>query len=250
MRFLSLLLLVALATGCTSSKDGITVFAAASLTEAFQEVANEFEEKHGAAVELNFAGSNTLRVQIEQGASADVFASANEEHMRALVEEGYVDKGIAFAENRVVVVVPSDNPANIKSVEDLCGDVKLVIAGEAVPAGRYAREALFNLDAIYGSGFAEQVLSRVVSNEDSVRGVLAKVALGEADAGMVYATDALAAGDKVKVIELPQVNVSPRYYVGVLSNSGNKELAREFVNFLLSPQGREILQKHGFEVVQ
>jgi molybdate transport system substrate-binding protein len=251
MRFLSVLLLVALTAGCTSGGDGITVFAAASLTEAFQELAQEFEAQHGIKVELNFAGSNTLRVQIEQGAYADIFASANEEHMCALLRQGYVDESIAFAKNRLVIVVPESNPANIKNVEDLRGDVKLVIANEAVPAGKYAIEALFNLEALYGAGFAEEVLSRVVSQEDSVKGVLSKVALGEADAGFVYATDALAARGKVRVIELPpEANVSPRYYVGVLSHSKNKELAQEFINFLLSSRGREILQKHGFEVGQ
>jgi molybdate transport system substrate-binding protein len=251
MRFLSVLLLAALTAGCTSGGDGITIFAAASLTEAFQELAQEFEAQYGIKVELNFAGSNTLRVQIEQGAYADVFASANEEHLQALLRQGYVDESIVFAKNRLVIVVPESNPAGIESVEDLRGDVKLVIANEAVPAGRYAREALYNLEALYGEGFAEEVLSRVVSLEDSVKGVLSKVAMGEADAGFVYATDALAARGKVEVIELPsEAGVEPSYYVGVLSHSKNEEAAQEFINFLFSPRGKEILRKHGFEVGQ
>ena len=242
------LLLVALTAGC-SSTGGIVVFAAASLGEAFQELSEEFEARYGIHVETNFAGSNTLRVQIEQGAYADVFASANEEHIKALQRQGYIDESLAFAKNRLVLVVPKDNPANIESVEDLRGNVKLVIANEAVPAGKYAREALINLESLYGSDFAEQVLSRVVSQEDSVRGVLSKVAMGEADAGFVYATDAFSAKGKVKIIELPnQANVSPRYYVGVLSRSKNKQAARKFVEFIFSSRGKEILQKHGFEV--
>jgi molybdate transport system substrate-binding protein len=108
---------------------------------------------------------------------------------------------------------------------------------------------LRSLERVYGEGFAEEVLSRVVSSEDSVRGVLAKVALGEADAGIVYYTDALAAGGRVRVVELPPLEVRPRYYVAVLSESGNREAAEAFVDFLLSPEGRRILRKHGFEVV-
>ncbi|WP_456474873.1 molybdate ABC transporter substrate-binding protein [Candidatus Pyrohabitans sp.] len=249
-RLVLLGMLVLLATGCTSGGEpGLVVFAAASLTEAFQELAREFEAQHSTEVELNFAGSNTLRIQIEQGASADVFASANEEHMRALLDRGYVDESIAFAKNMLVIVVPESNPASIESIEDLRGDVKLVIADVAVPAGKYTREALLNLEGRYGAGFAEQVLSCVVSQEDSVKGVLSKVAMGEADAGFVYATDALAAEGRVKVILLPEeAAVEPKYYAGVLSRSSNKHAAQEFIAFLLSPRGKEILRKHGFEV--
>jgi molybdate transport system substrate-binding protein len=252
MRFPSLLLLLlTLTAGCTAQERALTVFAASSLSDAFQELAEQFEARHGIGVELNFAGSNTLRIQIEQGARADLFASASEEHIRALAKAGYVERVVPFAENRLVIVVPASNPANVESVADLRGDVKLVIAGEAVPAGKYAREALRNLESLYGPGFAAQVLSRVVSSEDSVRGVLAKVALGEADAGFVYATDALAAGDRVRVVELPpQANVTPRYYAGVISGSENREAAQTFIAFLLSPEGREILRKHGFEVAE
>lgn len=249
-RLVLLGMLVLLATGCTSGgEQSLVVFAAASLTEAFQELAGEFEAQHSTKVELNFAGSNTLRIQIEQGAQADVFASANQEHMRALLRQSYVDESITFARNTLVIVVPESNPASIESIEDLRGNVKLVIADEAVPAGKYTREALINLEARYGAGFAGQVLSCVVSQEDSVKGVLSKVAMGEADAGFVYATDALAAEGRVKVIPLPEeAGVEPEYYAGVLSSSGNKHAAQEFIAFLLSPRGKEILRKHGFEV--
>ncbi len=249
----ALLLLVFLLffQGCTAKERTLSVFAASSLREAFQDIAEEFEAQHGVKVEMNFAGSNTLRVQIEQGASADVFASASEEHILALERKGYVEQAKPFAGNRLVLIVPASNPAGIESVHDLRGDVKLVIAGEAVPAGRYAREALRSLDSVYGRGFSQEVLSRVVSNEDSVRGVLAKVALGEADAGIVYATDALAADGKVEVVELPpEAEVEPRYYVGVLANAENREAAEAFVDFLLSRRGRQILRSHGFEVVE
>ena len=245
-----LLLLLLFFQGCTAEERSITVFAASSLREAFSEVAQRFEEERGVKVELNFAGSNTLRLQIEQGGKAEVFASASEEHMRALVERGLVRQAVPFAGNRLVLVVPASNPAGIKSVQDLAEkELRLVLANEAVPAGKYAREALYELEASYGEGFAERVLSHAVSSEDSVRGVLAKVALGEADAGFVYYTDALAAGERVRVIELPQVRVRPRYYAGVLASAEHSEAAEAFIAFLLSPEGRQILKKHGFEVV-
>ena len=247
----ALLLLVFLLffQGCTAKERTLTVFAASSLREAFQEAAERFEAEKGIGVEMNFAGSNTLRLQIEQGASADVFASASEEHILALVRDGYVEQAKPFAENRLVLVVPASNPAGIESAGDL-RRTKLVLAGETVPAGRYAKEALYELEGVYGEGFAEEVLSRVVSNEDSVRGVLAKVALGEADAGIVYATDALAAEGRVEVVEFTPLKVRPRYYVGVLANAEHREAAEAFVDFLLSSEGRRILKKHGFEVVE
>ncbi|GBE55745.1 molybdate-binding periplasmic protein precursor [archaeon BMS3Bbin15] len=248
---LTLLTIPLLTSGCTTNnkEDSITVLAAASLTEAFQELSHDFKAKYHIKVEPDFAGSNTLAIDIEHGAYADVYASANEKYMTDLIKRGYVNKSIAFTRNKLVLVVPKTNPANITSVADLRRNVKLVIANRGVPVGIYTRKALLNLDSIYGNGFANQVLSHVVSEGIDVKGVLTKVVMDEADAGFVYSSDALTANGKVKVIELPENGggVSPKYYIGILTGSKNQKDARKFINFILSPEGRKILKKYGFE---
>jgi molybdate transport system substrate-binding protein len=174
----------------------LTVFAAASLTDAFGRIAEAFEAAHpGVTVAFNFAGSQALRTQIEEGAAADVFASANFAELETLIASGHItaEDGQFFAGNRLVVIVPQDNPAEIESLADLARPgVKLVLTAEEVPVGRYARQALDNLNAQLGADFAVSVLANVVSNEDNVKQVVAKVSLGEADAGIVYSTDAMA----------------------------------------------------------
>jgi molybdate transport system substrate-binding protein len=212
---------------------GLTVFAAASLTEAFQELAPE--------TTFSFAGSNELAAQIREGAPADVFASASPRYPGELQAEGLVDTPVAFATNRLVIVVPPDNPAGIESVDDLAVEgVKLVLGAEGVPAGDYARDILQQL------GKAE-VLDNVVSNEADVKGVLGKVVAGEADAGFVYATDAVAAGDGVETIELPAQPLV-EYVVAPVIESPNFDAAQAFVELLLSDEGRKALEAAGFRV--
>ena len=226
-----------------ASAQSITVFAAASLTESFGELAALFEESHpNTDVILNFAGSNTLRAQIDNGAPADVFASANTKEMDALVASGLVAEGApqVFLHNRLVIIAPAENAANLTLFEEIARpDLKLVFAAEEVPVGRYTRQMLANVS----SEFSESVLANVVSNESDVKQVVAKIQLGEADAGIVYASDAVAAPELV-VIEIPvEFNVLATYPIAPLTDSPS---AAAFVNFVLSPEGQAVLEKWGF----
>jgi molybdate transport system substrate-binding protein len=246
-----ILLIIALLFGLSScgasgQENTLSVFAAASLSGAFDEIAAEFESAHpGVEVMLNFAGSNTLRAQIEQGAQADVYASANNREMDVLVKIGLVnvDEKIVFLSNNLVIVAPAGNPAGVSSFQDLTrSGLKLVLAAEEVPVGRYARLMLDQA----GAEFKTQVLANVVSNENTVKQVLAKVQLGEADAGIVYESDAVSAPE-LPVIEIPpEWNVRAEYPIAALKDAPHPELADAFVDFVLSLQGQAILQKWGF----
>ncbi len=230
-----------------ASKQSLTVFAAASLTESYSELATLFEASHpNVDVVLNFAGSNTLRAQIEQGAPADVFASANTKEMDALVASDLVaaDAPQVFLHNRLVIIAPAENAANLTSVEDIARpNLKLVFAAEEVPVGRYTRQMLANMS----DEFSAKVLANVVSNESDVKQVLAKIQLGEADAGIVYASDAVAAPELV-VVEIPaEFNVLATYPIAALTDS---VIAEEFVAFVLSPTGQTVLEKWGFTPIE
>ena len=231
----------------------LTVFAAASLSDAFMEVGQAFEATHpGIHVIFNLSGSQNLRTQLEQGAQADVFASANRKEMDAVVAAGLAtpDAARTFVTNQLVVVLPSGNPGAVQTLQDLARpDLKLVLADEAVPAGRYAREVLDRLNANYGARFRDDVLTNVVSNEDNVKQVLAKVQLGEADAGIVYASDALAASELITIAIPAQANVVAEYPIAALAGAPSPAVAAEFVDFVLSPEGQSILRKWGFTPV-
>lgn len=227
----------------------ITVFAAASLSDAFAELGAAMENEGDAtSIEFSFASSSALRVQIEEGAPADVFASADLVQMELAVDAGIVEAPAVFARNELVIVVPDGNPAGTESVEDLAdAGLRVVLANEDVPIGRYAREVVGSLAGGLGTGFEEAVLANVVSNESDARAVLAKVELGEADAGIVYITDALVAGEAVEVIEIPDgVNVAAEYPIGVVSDADNPGGASGFIDFVLSDDGQAILREHGF----
>lgn len=231
----------------------LNVFAAASLTDAFGEIGKNFEAAHpSVTVAFNFAGSQTLRTQIEQGAPADVFASANNMEMNTLVTDQKVQTGTPriFLINQLVVILPPKNPAGISSLGDLARPgLKLVLAAESVPAGNYARQVLENLNAGLGADYKDKVLANVVSNEDDVKQVVAKVELGEADAGIVYVSDAVAAPD-LQRIEVPSsANVIAQYPIASISGSGNSDLAADFVEYVLSSDGQAILKKWGFTPV-
>lgn len=260
-RFLSLILLsTLLVAGCapavndtqtsTSEARALTVFAAASLTDAFTEIGANFEAANpGVTTTFNFAGSQALRTQIEEGAPADVFASANQTEMEALVISEHVAAGTpqVFLSNKLVVVVPADNPAALENLEALArSGVKLVIAAEEVPVGKYTREALELMNGQFGSDFKDKVLANVVSNEDNVRQVLAKVQLGEADAGIVYTSDAVSEPE-LQTIEIPNdLNVIATYPIAALLDTANSDLATAFVEYVLSSDGQAILEKWGF----
>ena len=232
--------------GSPSSQERLIIYAAASLSEAFGEIAHTFNTLHpGVDLAFNLAGSNTLRAQIEQGAMADVFASANSKEMDELVAHGFVGQNepLIFLTNKLVVITPAGNPARISALADLVrSGTKLVVATEDVPVGRYSRLMLDNV----GAEFKALVLANAVSNETTVKQVVAKILLGEADAGIVYSSDVLAAPD-LNVIEIPvEFNVLAEYPIAPLADSPNPELARQFVAFVLSPDGQDILYKWGF----
>ena len=241
-------------TAATTATEGVTlnVFAAASLTGAFNEIGAAFSAAHpGVTVVFNFAGSNQLATQITEGAPADVFASANAAQMEVAVASGRIDAGAAqqFVTNRLVVVTPADNPAGITTLQDLATpDTLLVLAAEEVPVGRYSLEFLdlAAADAAFDRGFKEAVLANVVSYEENVRSVLNKVALGEADAGIVYTSD-LVGVDGVASLEIPDaLNVVAQYPIAPLNDSEQPELAAAFVEWVLSDAGQAILGNYGF----
>ena len=232
----------------------LTVFAAASLTDAFEELANVYEEKNpGTEVRTTFAGSSTVLRQILQGAPADVFASADEAKLQTALAEGIVaGEPQTFVRNREVVVVPKDNPADIQKFRDLSKPgTKLVLAQDGVPAAEYAKDILDKANASYGKDFKKQVLSNLVSREGDVRAAVNRVTLGDADATFGYASDVTPdIRNRVKVIEIPQdLNVIATYPIVVLKRSKNPELAQKWVELVLSEEGQKVLKKWGFEPI-
>jgi molybdate transport system substrate-binding protein len=254
-RFAILWLVLALAfSACRARPATLNVFAAASLADAFREIGQDFETANpGVIVTFNFAGSQTLRTQIEQGAQADIFAPANLKEMDALVNGGFVaaDALQIFSQNRLVVILPGENPASLENLSDLTRDgVKVILAAKEVPAGAYSLEALARLEPGLGSGFKDRVLANVVSYENDVRQVAAKIQLGEADAGIVYLSDAVAV-EGLKTIPIPdESNVLAQYPLSMLKNSPNPELARTFIDYVLSADGQAVLAKWGFSPVK
>jgi molybdate transport system substrate-binding protein len=237
-RTLALVCLAALALAAArasaTSRAQITVYAAASLTDAFPRI--------DAGERYSFAGSNTLAAQIAQGAPADVFAAANMTLPNGLFARGLCSKPVVFTRNSLVIVVPKANPARIRSAYDLTRQgVKLDIAGPGVPVGSYTLQILKNMD------LSAAVLKNVVSQETDVREVLSKVALGEADAGFVYSTDAKTVPGKVAAIKVPAwAQPKVQYGMCVVSTSAHKADARAFVARVLGKQGQARLVASGF----
>ena len=228
----------------------LTVFAAASLTEAFGEIGKSFQAVHpGVGITFNFAGSQALRTQIEQGAPADVIAAANTAEMDTLVAEGFVEQAAPrlLLTNRLVVILPSGNPAHLERLQDLGRPgLKIVLAAPDVPVGKYARQSLAAMNSAFGDDFEAHVLNNVVSEEDNAKQVVAKVQLGEADAGIVYTSDAIAAPDLKKIGISSALNVTARYEIAPLAASRNAALASEFVEYALSPAAQAVLARWGF----
>jgi molybdate transport system substrate-binding protein len=232
----------------------LTVFAAASLTEAFTDLGVAFKDRHpGTELIFNFAGSQQLAQQLAQGAPADVFASANQAQIDAAIEAGRINNGDSrvFARNKLVVIYPKENPAGLTGLIDLeKPGTKLVLAAKEVPAGNYALQFLekASQSAGYNADFKEKVISNVVSYEENVRSVYSKVALGEADAGIVYATDVPKGNpDGVGVLEIPpDLNVIADYPIATINDSSNSRMTEDFISFVLSAEGQEILTKYGF----
>ncbi len=232
----------------------LNVFAAASLTEPFSEIGKVFEANHpGVTAVFNFAGSQQLAQQINEGAPADVFASANKTQMDTVVEAGGIVSGTEhiFASNRLVVIYPQDNPAGLKELKDLANPgLKLVLAAEEVPVGKYSLGFLDKAAAgpAFGTTFKDGVLGNVVSYENNVKVILTKVALGEADAGIVYISD-ISGEDASKVgrLDIPDaLNVIASYLIAPVRGSENQDLAQAFIDLVLSQEGQDILAKYNF----
>lgn len=240
---LVLLLAIACARGEPHART-LTVFAAASLAAPFAELVQQFElQVHDVQVQLHAAGTPRLVVQLREGAPAHVFAAADEGNMQRVVDAGIArTEPVVFARNRLAIVTAPGNPHHIRSLADLArDDLRVVLCGPEVPAGRYARRAL-ELASI-------DVRSR--SDEPSVRAVVTRVELGEADAGVVYTTDVVAASGRVTGVEIAaEAQVEARYPIVCVGAHGAAELAvaaERFVAFVRSPAGLAILQRHGFE---
>ena len=247
----ALLLLVTAAAPAALAKPAdpgeVVVFEAASLRDVFARLAPELEAAHpGAKVVANAAGSQELRAQIEQGAQADVFASADRKQMDVLALRGLVGPAQIFACNEPVVIVRPGLPA-IKSLGDLPRADRIVIGVPDVPIGSYTLQILQKAAARYGADFAARVQAKVASRELNVRQVLAKVKLGEADAGVVYRSDAATAVGKVSVVEIPPaLNVIAEYPIAVLAEPPHRELAHAWMDLVLSPAGQAKLREAGF----
>lgn len=234
--------LLATLTSCGSDTSTTTleVSAAASLTGAFGEIEEAFERVHpDVDVVLNFASSSDLVTQIVEGAPVDVFASADTKNMDKVSEAGLIagDTRI-FATNSLRIIVAPGNPLEITSLADLTRPgLVYVTCDPSVPIGRYAQEVLD----------AAGVDVAPASFEENVKGIVAKVTAGEADAGIVYATDVLAAGDRAEGVDIPgELNVSARYPIAALTSSDSSEVARRFVDFVGSSEGSAILTRFGF----
>jgi molybdate transport system substrate-binding protein len=252
-------LLVAAATGIPISLSAqkqpaeLTVFAAASLKDAFTEAAESLGRRTPPmAVRYSFAGSQQLVLQLEQGASADVLASADQRWMQVARDAGLIaGEPAIFARNRLVVITPASNPGRIDRLEDLGKrGLKLVLGAEAVPVGKYSREALNRLNRApgFGSSYSRRVLGSVVSEEENVKAVVSKVQLGEADGGIVYVSDVTPSVRKaVRTIDIPDpYNVVATYPIAVLKRSGQSAAAQQFIQFITSGEGEALLARHGF----
>jgi molybdate transport system substrate-binding protein len=240
-----LLVAAVVAAGCGGNDDSpgggspteIKVFAAASLTAAFNQLGERYTAANGGTkVTFNFAGSQALATQIRQGAPADVFASADVPNMDTAKD--LVDPPQNFASNLLRIVVEKGNPRGVKSLDDLAGkDLKLVLAAPEVPAGRYAEQILDR------AGVSVQP----VSLEDNVKAVVTKVSLGEADAGIVYATDVTAGSDKIEGVDIPKdQNVTATYPIATVKASKHQQQAQAFVDLVRSPDGQRVLESFGF----
>ena len=255
MRFLRPLLLMILLLASlpfVSAQASLTIFAATSLTDAFEALASAFEaQEPGVSLHLNLSSSSSLAAQIIAGAPADIFASANEKQLESVVADGRIDGESAriFAHNQLVLAVPADNPASIESVRDLADEgYWLVLAAIGTPIRAYTDAMLLSYQAEFGADFSERVRHNLASEENNVRQVAARLALGEADAGIVYQTDVLGdVAEQLLVIDIDAAhNQLAAYPIAPLSDSANHALALTFIDFVLGSAGRAILTEHGF----
>ena len=232
------------------SSHQLQIFAASSLQEGFEDLKQSFKQRHPHIdIHLNFAGSQVLRIQIEHGAQADVFASANPKHLQTLKQQGLLTHPQSVASNKLALIIPTDNPADIQSFKQLTKARRIVLGNAHVPIGHYPRKLLQKAGNQFGPSFETTVRTHIVSEENNVRLVRAKVELGEADAAVVYHTDALAS-DRVYAIAIPRMlQQEVHYTMGQLTTSKNSALALQWCQFVASKEGREILNQRGFETI-
>lgn len=238
----------------TSTPKAVTlnVFAAASLTESFTELGTNFHNAHSnVTVKFNFAGSQALEQQISNGASTDVFASADQTNMQKASSAGLVGNAQTFVKNKLVVILPTNNPGKINSLKDLANKgIKIDIEGPTVPAGKYSLQVLDKMgqSADYGKSYESAVKANFVSQEDNVKAVVTKVQLGEADAGFVYLTDVTSkVSSKVRELTIPDnFNVVVQYPIAVTKKAPDASDAQAFVQYVLSADGQAVLQKYHF----
>jgi len=239
----------------TPSSIKLNIFAAASLTESFTQIAAAYHQSHpDVTITNNFNGSQLLEQQIANGAPADVFASADMANMMKASNAGLVGDAKVFVKNRLVVIIPVGNPGQIMSLKDLARKgVKIDIEAPTVPAGNYSRQALMNMSQSpdYGANYGSSVLANVVSQEENVKAVVQKVQLAEVDAGFAYRTDVTAAvASKLTVLDIPDpFNVIAQYPIAVVKSSANAAAAQSFVDYVLSMAGQDILAKYHFIAV-
>ncbi|MBC7814183.1 MAG: molybdate ABC transporter substrate-binding protein [Burkholderiales bacterium] len=253
---ISMLLVVILSANLSASAQDsqtLTVFAASSLIDAFEDIATDFEAANaGVDVLFNFGGSSSLATQLVEGAPADVFASANNTQMNVARDGERIDGSPhVFVKNRLVLIVPADNPADIQSLADLANDgIDLVVAAEGVPVRDYTNTMLDRLaaDESYGEEYRTAFMANIVSEEENVRQVSAKVALGEAEAGIVYLSDVTPdIAEDVIALPIPDaLNTIATYPIAITNDAANPELAQSFVDYVLSDAGQDTLVDWGF----
>lgn len=250
-------LVLASSAGLAEEPKELTVFTAASLTGAFGEIGQIYENETNMTVAFNFDGSQALRTQIENGAHADVFASANKKQMNALKDGGRINNSsmVIFTKNKISLIIPKNNPAQINNLSDLAKPgVKIVMGTKDVPVGDYALQIISKLgnDSAYGPNFRTDVLANVISQETNVNYVVTKVALGEADVGFAYVSDITEElAGKVDKIEIPdEFNVIGEYPIAVMQESKYPAESQEFVNLVVSDEGKAVLEKYGFSPVE
>ena len=250
-------LVLASSAGLAEEPKELTVFTAASLTGAFGEIGQMYKNQTNIEVAFNFDGSQALRTQIENGAYADVFVSANKKQMNAVKNSGLMNNSsiIIFTKNKLSLIVPKDNPAKISNLSDLAKPgLKIVIGTKDVPVGDYALQIINKLgnDSAYGPDYKTKVLANIISQETNVNYVVTKVALGEADVGFAYVSDVTEdLASKVDKIDIPdEYNIIAEYPLGILLESKYPVESKEFMNLVMSDEGKAVLEKYGFAPVE
>jgi len=246
-------LVLTMSAGFAQPPKELTVFTAASLTGAFGEIGEMFENETGIHVAFNFDGSQALRTQLENGAYADAFASANMRQMNAVKDEGLMNNSsiAIFTKNKLSLIVPRDNPAKITNLSDLARPgLKIVMGTKDVPVGDYSLQIIARLgnDSAYGPDYETKVLANVISQETNVNYVVTKVALGEADVGFAYVSDITEdlASKVDKIAIQDEYNIIAEYPMGILLESKYPAESQEFMDLVISDEGKAVMEKYGF----